>query len=397
MSPRIFTVFIAALVALSPLAMDSYLPAVPVLAAYLQVADTALSWTVSNFLLGLAAGQLLGGAASDQKGRRRVLLTGLLLFVASSLALTLIDSLWAANGWRLLQGFSGGVVMVAATAMVKDVTPPDRLAAQITQIVFVVMLTPILAPIVGSLLLPLGWRAIFLLSFGAASIMLVLAWRLLPETAREYSNKLSLADGLTQYVYIWRFQRSGIYLARWQALSLSCSALLGLVFVTLSSPLLMGYYQLDSHQFPYAFGCFAVSILVGNRAGKWLVERHPPLRIFRTGLVLQSVAVAILLVASALVQLPLWLCLALFMIAIGTGSAIGPSGTSLFLNLLDKYYGSATAYETTQRFTLGALLGSLAVALPFDLVFSGALIMALSLTASIIAYRRVRMHWHASE
>ncbi|AFV00286.1 MFS transporter [Simiduia agarivorans] len=395
MSPRYLTPFIAALVALSPLAMDSYLPAMPLLAAHFGVSDAALSWTISNFLLGLAAGQLLGGAASDQKGRRLVLLTGLCLFVLSSLALSLADSLLAANSWRLLQGFAGGVVMVASTAMVKDVTPPDQLAAQITQIVFVVMLTPIVAPIVGSLMLPLGWRSIFLLSFGAALIMLVLAWWKVAETAAQYTNRLSLRDGMAQYVYIWRFELDGVRMVRWQALSLSCSALLSLVFVTLSSPLLMGYYQLSADMFPYAFGCFAVSILIGNRIGKWMVGRYTPLVIFRAGLLVQSVAVASLLLAATLISVPLWLCLVLFMTAIGTGSAIGPSGTSLFLNLLDKYYGSATAYETTQRFTLGALLGSAAVALPFDLVLSGALVMSLSLLVSILAYWRVSAHWPA--
>lgn len=386
-------IVIAAMVALSPLAMDSYLPAMPLLAEHLGVTTAAVSWTVSNFLLGLAAGQLLGGAISDQKGRRPVALIGLLVFTASSLLLVWSSNLWWANGWRLLQGFGGGLIMVAASAIVKDVTPPEKLAAQIAQIVFVVMLTPILAPIVGSAMLPLGWQSIFLLSFGAAVVMLLVVAMAVPETNLHKTGQLSLSAGLAQYRYVWQFRKSDMYLARWQALSLSFSGLLGLVFVTVSSPLLMESYGLSGAEFPYAFGAFAVSILLGNRLGKWLVVRHAPARIFRTGVWVQLAAVSVLVVAALAWQPPLWLMLATIMVAIGTGAAIGPSGSAMFLNVLDRYFGSATAFETTVRFSLGGLLGSVATVLPMKLPLAMALIMLISILVSIMLTYVTRRAW----
>lgn len=385
----------AALVALSPLAMDSYLPAIPALADYLGVSAGAVSWTVSNFLLGLAAGQLIGGAISDQKGRRPVVLFGLILFALSSLALVFIDSLWSANGWRLLQGFSGGVVMVSAIAMVKDITPPERLAAQIAQIIFVVMLTPIVAPIIGAAMLPLGWQSIFILSLVAAVLLLLLVVGWVQESNAHITGKLSLSGALAQYGYVLRFQRDGVYIARWQALSLSCSALLGLVFVTASGPIIMDEYGLAPEQFPYAFGAFAVSILVGNRIGKWMVGRFPAHIIFRRGVWIQLAAIVALLVVLGFVQPPLWLALALMMVAFGTGAAIGPSGSAMFLNLLDKHFGSATAFETTLRFSLGALLGSLATALPIGHLLATTLIMFVSLLLSLWSSTVTRRFWRS--
>ncbi|MBB3167342.1 MFS transporter [Simiduia aestuariiviva] len=393
MSSTRFMIVIAAMVALSPLAMDSYLPAMPLLAEHLGVTTAAVSWTVSNFLLGLAAGQLLGGAISDQKGRRPVALIGLLVFTASSLLLVWSSNLWWANGWRLLQGFGGGLIMVAASAIVKDVTPPEKLAAQIAQIVFVVMLTPILAPIVGSAMLPLGWQSIFLLSFGAAVVMLLVVAMAVPETNLHKTGQLSLSAGLAQYRYVWQFRKSDMYLARWQALSLSFSGLLGLVFVTVSSPLLMESYGLSGAEFPYAFGAFAVSILLGNRLGKWLVVRHAPARIFRTGVWVQLAAVSVLVAAALAWQPPLWLMLATIMVAIGTGAAIGPSGSAMFLNVLDRYFGSATAFETTVRFSLGGLLGSVATVLPMKLPLAMALIMLISILVSIMLTYVTRRAW----
>lgn len=390
MQHRFFTPLIAALVALSPLAMDSYLPAIPTLAAHFSVTSHDLSWTVSNFLLGLAAGQLLGGAVADQKGRRPVLLLGLLVFGISSLLLVYAQWLWLANIWRLFQGFAGGVMMVAASAVVRDVTAPDKLAGQIAQIFFVVMLTPIVAPIVGATLLPLGWQAIFWLDALAALAVLLPVWFWLVETHAVAPVPLSLRGALAQYAYVWQFQRGGRHLARWRALALCCSSLLGLVFVTVSSPLLMDHYGLSAQQFPYAFGCFAASILLGNRTGKWLLNHYAPLQIFTGGQWLQLAALSGLLLSALWWTPPLWLLLGLIMLAIGTSAAIGPSGAALYLNLLDKHFGSATAFENTLRFALGALLGSLATALPWDLVLSTSLIMLVSLLVSFFSHRYTR-------
>ncbi|UTA47185.1 MFS transporter [Simiduia sp. 21SJ11W-1] len=393
-TPRLMIV-IAAMVALSPLAMDSYLPAIPLLAAHLGVSAGAVSWTVSNFLLGLAAGQLLGGAVSDQKGRRPVALFGLVVFTLSSLLLVWSDTLLWANSWRLLQGFGGGLIMVAATAIVKDVTPPQALAAQIAQIVFVVMLTPILAPLVGSAMLPLGWQSIFWLSFAAAVVMLVVVFIWVRETNQHISGKLSLAAGFSQYAYIWTFTKHGMHLARLQALTISCSGLLGLVFVTVSSPLLMESYALSAAQFPFAFGAFAVSILLGNRLGKWLVGRFAPSHIFRTGLKIQWASLVPMCLVSVFMQPPLALTLATIMVAIGTAAAIGPSGSAMFLNVLDKYFGSATAFETTVRFSAGGLLGSLATVLPMALPQAMALIMLASVSLALVLARKTRPAWEA--
>lgn len=393
LSSRFLLFVAAALVALSPLAMDSYLPAIPALADYLGVSAGAVSWTVSNFLLGLSAGHLIGGAISDQKGRRPVVLFGLILFAVSSLALVFITSLWAANGWRLLQGFSGGVVMVSSVAMVKDITPPERLAAQIAQIIFVVMLTPIVAPIIGASMLPLGWQSIFLLSLAAGLLMLVLVWGWVPESNSRISGTLSLTGALAQYGYVIRFQRDGVHIARLQALSLSCSALLGLIFVTASGPIIMDEYGLAPAQFPYAFGAFAVSILVGNRIGKWLIGRFPAHEIFRRGVWVQLLAIFSLLLLLCFVHPPLWLALALMMVAFGTGAAIGPSGSAMFLNLLEKHFGSAAAFETTLRFSLGALLGSLATALPIGHLLATTIIMFLSLLLSLWCSSLTRRFW----
>lgn len=392
-SPTFLTVVVAALVALSPLGMDSYLPAIPLLAQEFGVSDAAIGWTVSNYLLGLALGQLIGGAFSDQLGRRPIILMGLSLFALASLALMFVSALWMANSLRLLQGFCGGVVMVSAISMVKDITAPELLAKQIAQIIFVVMITPIVAPIVGAAMLPLGWQSIFLLSCVGAILLLVLVLGWVRESNQHITGRLSLSGALAQYRYVLMFRRGGVFLVRWQALSLTCSALLGLVFVTASSPLLMGYYQLSSAEFPYAFGAFAVSILFGNRIGRWLVGTFAPHLIFGVGLWVQMIAISCLLVIALATQPPMWLVLGLMMIAIGTGSAIGPSGSAMFLNLLDRNFGSATAFETTLRFSLGALLGSVALALPLNPVLGVSLVMLGSLGISVLAFRVTRTHW----
>src|SRR5918995_5497590 len=86
------TVMLALLAALGPLSTDMYLPSLPTIARELGASTAQTQGTLSVFLLGFAAGQFVYGPVSDKVGRKPVMLAGLTLFVAASLACTLAPS-----------------------------------------------------------------------------------------------------------------------------------------------------------------------------------------------------------------------------------------------------------------------------------------------------------------
>jgi len=94
---------LAAVFALTPFTIDSYLPAMPTMAKAMGVDISLMSVTVSLYIFGLAIGQLIGGPLSDKKGRGYAMISGLAVFAIASILLTTatqIEVLWV---WRVVQ------------------------------------------------------------------------------------------------------------------------------------------------------------------------------------------------------------------------------------------------------------------------------------------------------
>ena len=85
--PSHLILFIGALVAIGPLSLDAYLPAMPAMADAFHVGIVRINNTISVYLVGYGLGQFFGGAFSDQVGRKRVGLVGLAIFTLASLAI----------------------------------------------------------------------------------------------------------------------------------------------------------------------------------------------------------------------------------------------------------------------------------------------------------------------
>lgn len=138
---------------LGPFAIDTYLPAFPLLAESLGVEIHAIALSISVYMASFAVGQLVGGALSDHFGRRRILVIGLLAFSASSLLLTTIDTLAGLLTGRVLQAFGAGWAAVSIPALVRDRVHGRQAAKLFSMIGLVAIVAPAIAPSIGSLLL----------------------------------------------------------------------------------------------------------------------------------------------------------------------------------------------------------------------------------------------------
>ncbi|USD38993.1 Bcr/CflA family multidrug efflux MFS transporter [Ferrimonas sp. SCSIO 43195] len=159
---RLEMIYLAALSMLGFVATDMYLPAFERMQDYFGSGAEAVALSLSVFLAGLALGQLLWGVISDRFGRRNALLLGLGLFVLSSLAVLVVDSIWQLLLLRALQALGVSAAAVIWQAMViAEKSEPDaqRLFATIMPLV---ALTPALAPQLGVVLMHgFDWQAIF--------------------------------------------------------------------------------------------------------------------------------------------------------------------------------------------------------------------------------------------
>jgi MFS transporter, DHA1 family, multidrug resistance protein len=189
-----FVALMAAMQALNAAAIDTMLPALPLIGRDFAVTDeNRLQWIIAAFVIGSGFGQLIYGPLSDRFGRRPILLTAMCLYVVLSLLTSLAPDLNSLIALRVLQGFSVAATSVVSRSVVRDCYSGAAMARVLSMIYFVFLMVPIAAPSVGQVfLLFVSWRGVF----GSLALLgvVVAVWAAvrLPETLKP-ENRRSLA------------------------------------------------------------------------------------------------------------------------------------------------------------------------------------------------------------
>src|SRR5476651_2713582 len=174
---------LGALSAFAPLAIDFYLPGFPAMATAFATDEKHIQLTLAVYFGGLAIGQLIYGPLADRFGRRGPLLSGVTLFTLASFACAYAPSLEWLIGARFVQALGGCAGMVISRAVVSDKCDAVGSAKVFSQLMLVMGLAPILAPMLGGLLVNLyGWHSIFLALTIFSSLCWVAVFRGLPES-----------------------------------------------------------------------------------------------------------------------------------------------------------------------------------------------------------------------
>ncbi|GHA65163.1 Bcr/CflA family drug resistance efflux transporter [Formosimonas limnophila] len=194
-------IILSGTVAFGAFAIDMYLPALPTMATELGATSTQLQLTLSIFFTGFCVGMLIYGPLSDHFGRRKLLLSGILLFAVTSAA-----CMFAVNTHQLLilRGFQAlgcGACVVMARAASRDIFPPAQLHSMMSKMSLVTMMAPLLAPLIGAVSLMLaGWRSIFGVLTSIALVAFYFVYRYIPETLTpDTDRRLHLGNVLRTY------------------------------------------------------------------------------------------------------------------------------------------------------------------------------------------------------
>jgi EmrB/QacA subfamily drug resistance transporter len=155
--------------------------ALPTIARNLHADSSGLQWVINSYLLPLSALLLLGGAAGDHFGRRRLLIIGTALFAAASFGCAVAPGLTALLACRLLQGVGAAMLMPNSLAILGETFSGESKGRAIGIWAATGAAMGALGPVLGGWLIDLGsWRAIFLLNLPLALGAIVLAWRFVP-------------------------------------------------------------------------------------------------------------------------------------------------------------------------------------------------------------------------
>ena len=264
------TALLAGLSAVGPLTTDMYLPSLPDIARQLGASSAQVQLTISAYLIGFAAGQIIYGPVSDRHGRKPVLIGAIALYCAASLACALstsIEMLIVARAFQALGG-SGGIVLTRA--IVRDIYSGAHAGRELSVIGSVMALAPVLAPVLGGLIQTgFGWRMTFLALVGAGCAGAAVVWALLPETLNNRAAEpVSLPSMLRSYRIVGRNQA---YLAY---LSITSASYAGLfAWISGSAFVLQDLYGLAPFDFGVAFALGSVGYMAGSAIAARLVIR----------------------------------------------------------------------------------------------------------------------------
>lgn len=179
------------MIILYPVGIDLYLVAVPQIADALQASEAQIHTAFSIYLFGMAATVLLGGIIADRHGRRWVVLGGALIFVLASLVAANAAGIRQFYLGRFWQGVGAGALYIMTFTVLRDVLSQARLAMALSMINGVICVIPVLAPVLGYLILShFDWRGIFVAMALVAAVSGLVNLLLLRETrpARQQSG-----------------------------------------------------------------------------------------------------------------------------------------------------------------------------------------------------------------
>lgn len=355
LNPRRVALLVAANTALAPFAIDAYLPAMGILAENINASIHHTELSISMFLFGFAIGQLCFGPVSDRYGRKPVLLSGLVVFMLASLMITTVDSLSSLLLWRFIQALGGGACVVNSAAIVRDCFSGREAAKVMSTMAMIMMLAPLIAPAVGSVLLYIaGWWLIFVFLAVYAGFLLWLLGTRLPETRDTSLPAASPRQVVRNYASVLRHREAMGYIC---AVAASFAGLFA--FITASPFLYLEYFGLSPGVYPLVFGVNVVMIALSNRVNIHLLRKRTPQQNLRLGLVIQFIAAAGLVVATAFNVASIYVVVPLVMLFTGMIGLITPNAIASLLDHFGHISATATALLGGIQFSCGALAGVL--------------------------------------
>ena len=398
---RPLAVLLASMAAISPLAIDFYLPALPAIAVDLSsaVADTQLS--VSSYLVGYALGQLLGGPLSDLYGRRLIGVIGAVGFALSSLALALTSQLELFLVLRMCQAVGGGFVAINPPALVRDLFTGRDAARLFGLVSFIMFLAPLAAPALGVVLLDFwGWRSIFfLLSLYGLALVPVFCC-LVPETRGRNPSVCPLETAPPCRRLPEAFRRYGAVLAQRRGWGYLCSLAFGwgamFTFLTHAAFIYLDYFECSEDSFPFLFGANIALMMVMNRLNSYLLRRYQPEELLKFSLALQIGGAALFFVPVAFGFVSLALVMPGIVIALGALGMHAPNVMTCYLAHFGDRPGAATAVSGAVSFLVGAGLGSVSSFFMDGTLFPVALTMIASAVTGGVLVWFLALRYHGA-
>lgn len=366
---------LAAIVAITPLAIDMYLPAMATLAIHFESDITVVQQSLSLYLGGYALGMLCFGPLADRIGRRPMVIMGLTGFSLISGLISLTQQIEIFLLLRFFQAWIGAAATVVVPGYIKEVYG-DNTAKGMSYVSLIMMLAPLVAPSIGSLILGLGdWHLIFTLqsSYGALLLLLILLRLKMPSDKDKASR--SQKSFLGSYATV--LSRQGV------KLNIASGVLTSFAFfcyLTASPFIYMEVFSLDKSFFAILFSSNVGALMLANILNSRVVGRYGSARMLHMATFCGAIASSGLLLVN-LLELSYHFTVMMLIPLMGSLGIMSVNADAIVLMKFKQETSTATAVIGTLRFGCGALAGPLlalfynGTAVPFSALMLSAILL----------------------
>jgi len=350
-----FLILIILMSILPLISTDIYLPAFPDVSHYFHADFTQVQQTLGIYLFSIAIMQLIYGPLSDIYGRKKILLSGVVIYIIGTLGCLLSFSISQMLIGRLLQGLGICAGIVISKAIISDTYDAKESAKIYTTVFPFIGCSPAIAPVIGGYLTSMySWQANFIFLLFLAVLLFIGSTRFLKET-KKFDQPSSFS--LTQ---IFKNYGSLITSRLFMGYTLVVCCAYGAWFSYISdSSFIFKTMGFESHQIGYFYVPLSVTYVITNLIGKRLIGKIKIDHLILSGiLILLSGSVLMVIFTQHPINNPLSIIVPMSIIAAGNGFLL-PLGTSSGLSRNSKISGTASGFLGFLQLGTAALCATL--------------------------------------
>jgi DHA1 family bicyclomycin/chloramphenicol resistance-like MFS transporter len=376
-SLKLLLPLLASIMALSPLAIDMYLPAMPILAEYLATDMPMVQNSLSIYLFGFSLGLILFGPMADKHSRRKMVIFGISGFLLASLLLPFVINIEQFLLLRFIQAFVSSAATVVIPGTIREFYKKDT-AKGLSYVALIMMLAPMIAPSSGSVLLVVhSWQLIFYVLSAYSVVILLLVIKYLPEAVRNNTAQGKNISFITRYKTVFSNKEA--------RLDIFSSMMISLAFFTYITAIPFVYltvFKVSEFNFSLLFGITVLALMTSHFTNTRLVVRKGSRKMLAYGLTCALIASTTLFIVNYL-SLPLVYSVLSILPLMGGISMVSVNSDALVIMKFPEHSGTASAVIGTLRFGIGSLAGPILAyfydgsAFPFAVLMFSAVVIVL--------------------
>ena len=319
-----------------PLSTDLYLPALPSMSEVLGVPTTLTNLTLVAFFFFYAVGTLFWGPMSDKYGRRKILIVGSAIYASASMVCAMAPTVYVLIGARVVQGIGAGAITAVSMALIKDCFSGKQRETILAIVQTVAGLAPMLAPVVGAILLLFtDWRGSFqvLTIAGLACLLLSVLYQETLPADEKYEGSVAGAIGR-----LFAVGKNVSFIVPCFIFSLYNLAFMG--YISMSSYIYVEYFGLSEQVYSYFFAANAGLSMLGPMLYVRFLTNANKKKFALCCFTVYAICGAVIVLAGGLSPFLFWLGFMPFSLA---GTVTRPFSTNIMLEQQEGDTGSASS------------------------------------------------------